>query len=976
MEYQSQDFSSEKAYVSAVTSCPPLRLGKDAELEKVLFDDDVEEMLDIERSGIQASCSVLNVRKARALAALFVSETGELLVPRVKLAKELLLFGQYSLGIGCEEARKRYQRFLSACSFLAENTDVQRLIKKMSRPLINRVAEEVIRDTLLLPESTVVNDGHARQAAIAAFLTTLRQSLGSCFATAPSILVHEEQPTLFFKDLDELIGTGKLKKTVSGNEYSVPFSSSWGQGDLKKQFLLSLPLERSPQPVWLSPSLIRSLQAVEILPKEGEKKGLQNNLLSLLEKVFHAKRKESGFFVTSVDDILKLLILDHLHITETEYEQHMHRPKAMRQATLVVTTQETKGAQHEKVFQRFSALWDDARRWFKAEADCALLKSWEFTMASFSEVKFDFCRWNFYSSLGVNWNDVGGIGQVLYDISKQRVDETNADLEEQKEKLDAISLEVDYLARRLAQATSDTELQWLKIEYQSRQTEQYHIRQLCEMAVEKTNKITHLHQFLIDSYDKLMQEYFQEIYDADLHDVQEGAFDDSPAGFRLIYKYGRTNPSLWTKVTSLEEYVEALVSFFTITEQELLHRPEVQGIEAEFSSIITRLATHVRSDEFLESALTRTALAHGVRPIVNPLANLHLVEKRPWVYTSGGSMNSLVRAYFCLEDNPEEVSRWVENETELLAFFIDTTRLSMHRSGGERPERLLVHSPTHAFLLLPKAPLFGESWTGENYSYSWISYKSLDPARAFYSSCVLDPNAVQEFCRLLANRLPPVIRPRFEEQAAQISGFIRPYELAKEIQRLFALDGLLRMHEAVIEEASLDSLLYESVPYTSRENIAEIVLDIVSSALPKEAKKAQISSYIEDLVRPIYRPIRAKELLEIVKAVTVVAAGKCRFGQDILENIVSYMRSKRLLPPTPVIFADSNWVKEYFAFVYGPVNQQLELWSVNAYGTEGRPITNWKMWVNGSRKDRDWGVLVNAKQYRSYYRPQKPYGLG
>ena len=38
---------------------------------------------------------------------------------------------------------------------LAENVDVQRLIKKMSRPLSNRLAEEVIRDTLLLPDSVV-----------------------------------------------------------------------------------------------------------------------------------------------------------------------------------------------------------------------------------------------------------------------------------------------------------------------------------------------------------------------------------------------------------------------------------------------------------------------------------------------------------------------------------------------------------------------------------------------------------------------------------------------------------------------------------------------------------------------------------------------------------------------------------------------------------------------------------------------------
>lgn len=975
MNYQSQEFSSEKLYLTALASASTFRLGRDAELEAVLFDEDISEALSIDKSGIQASCSVLNVQKARRLAALFVSESGELLVPRIKLAKELLIEGRYSLGVGCEDSRKRYYRFLSACTFLAENVDVQRLIKKMSRPLTNRLAEEVIRDTLLLPDSVAVHDGHARQAAIAAFLTTLRQSLGSCFATAPSILVHEEQPTLFFKDLDELIGTGKLKKTILGNEYSVPLSSSWGQGDLRKQIILALPLVASPQPIWVSPTILHAVQSINILPNIGTLEELQRMLLELIEKVFRLKRKQEGYFLTSIEEILKLIILDFLHLSEADYEEYINRPKAMRQTSLVVATRESVNGKQGKVFQQFSMLWDNAKRWFKAEADCALLKSWEFTMASFSEVKFDFCRWNFYSSLGVNWNDVGGIGQVLYEISKQRVDETNRDLEEQKEKFNAISIEVDYLARRLAQATTDSEIQWMKMEYQTRQAEQYHIRELCEMAVEKTNKITHLHEFFINEYDKLMQQYFQEIYDADIHEVQAGPFDDSPAGFRLIYKYGRTNPSLWTKVTSLDEYIEALVSFFTITEQELLHRPEVQGIEAEFSSIITRLANHVRSDEFLESAFARTAIAHGVRPIAHPLANLQHVEKKPWVYTSGGSMNSLVSAYFCLEDKPEEVSRWVENETELLAFLIDTTRLSMNRSGAPRPERLLMHSPTHAFLLLPFAAPFSESWAGENYSYSWISYRSINPARTFYSSCVLDPASVNEFCLFLSEKLPQSIRLRFLDQTNLISGFIRPYELAKEIQRLFEIDGLLRMHKEALDEISLDSLLYESVPYVNKDGIKDIIIEILSLVLPQEGKKQTVLSYIDSLLDSIHRPIRAKELLDIIKGTIIFSAGKTRFTQDVLEIAITALRAKKLLPPAPVIFADSNWIKEFFAFVYSPVNQQLELWSVNSYGTEGRPITGWKMWVDGSRKDRDWGVLVNAKQYRSYYGQQRPFGL-
>ena len=649
-----ESLSIEKAYVNTVRECAPVRLGKDEHLEKALFESHAEEAFDIDLSGIQASCSVLNVRKARQLATLLINDAGELLMPRVRLAKELLESRCFTLAYGAEEERKRDIRFLKALTFLCESVEAQRLIKKMSRPLTNRLAEEAIRDSLLLPQHQPVDDTHVRRAALSALLTTLRQSLGSCFATAPAIIVHEDQPLLFLRDLDELMGTAKLKRTTAGTEYSVPMSASCGHGDVKKTIFITSPLASS-LPLWRSAPLLRTLQALGIIPTEMQGEQGYHSVYLLFERLFKGRLSPGEGMHTNVDELLKMLILQQIGLTEQELREFESRPKAMMQTTLIVTTEKSKNGTgaHDKLFHRFFTAWEYGKRIFTAEADCALLKSWEFTIASFAEVKFNLTRWNFYSSLGINWNDVGGIGQVLYDIAKKRVDETNLELEENKARYETISVETDYLARRLQTASTENEIQWTKMEYQTRQAEQYHIKELCDMAAEKANKVARLHQFLIDEYDRLMKEYFQEIYDADLHDIQAGPYDDSPAGFRLIYKHGRSNPSLWTKITSLPEYIEALVSFFTITEQELLHTPEVKGIEAEFNSIITRLATHIRSDEFIESAFARTASAHGVRPIEHPLQNLDRIEKKPWVYTSGGNMNTLVSSYFCLDGNPE-----------------------------------------------------------------------------------------------------------------------------------------------------------------------------------------------------------------------------------------------------------------------------------------------------------------------------------
>ena len=107
------------------------------------------------------------------------------------------------------------------------------------------------------------------------------------------------------------------------------------------------------------------------------------------------------------------------------------------------------------------------------------------------------------------------------------------------------------------------------MEYRSRQTELYNIEQLKQNAYDKASKIAALNEFLITEYDKKFRDYFQEVYDAEIHDISSNPFDDSPAGFRLIFKHGRSNPSMWTRISSVQEFVEALVSFFTITEQEL-----------------------------------------------------------------------------------------------------------------------------------------------------------------------------------------------------------------------------------------------------------------------------------------------------------------------------------------------------------------------------------------------------------------------
>src|SRR5262249_38617142 len=141
------------------------------------------------------------------------------------------------------------------------NKELARLLRSISKPHAHRRAEQIIRDTLNLKSNVPISDAHARRAALAAWLTYLRQSVGSCFATAPAILIQQTMAHQFLKDLNELVNTGRFKRTFGGIEYAVPLSLSWGAGDLKR------PLMFDPD-ICYSPGLMAAWEAIGLIQEQ------------------------------------------------------------------------------------------------------------------------------------------------------------------------------------------------------------------------------------------------------------------------------------------------------------------------------------------------------------------------------------------------------------------------------------------------------------------------------------------------------------------------------------------------------------------------------------------------------------------------------------------------------------------------------------------------------------------------------------
>ena len=161
------------------------------------------------------------------------------------------------------------------------------------------------------------------------------RSAGSCFATAPAIIIHDELPELFLKDLNELLSTGRLKRTFGGDEYSVPFSVSWGIGDLGRQFTLPRELDRAETPLWESPSVIQAFQAVglisDALPDEQKAPAIK----LLIQTAFASQHVIEYAILTSAKIYSRHVLMQELSITEEDLEDYENRPNFMLFSNLV-----------------------------------------------------------------------------------------------------------------------------------------------------------------------------------------------------------------------------------------------------------------------------------------------------------------------------------------------------------------------------------------------------------------------------------------------------------------------------------------------------------------------------------------------------------------------------------------------------------------------------------------------------------------
>lgn len=302
----------------------------------------LEQILDLEGEAELVSLAELSLldssfclrarRRGLKLSEFVVDAKGKIDREKLKILEALFQkegFVLYPLAtVGINDAELTFY-IKGALHTLLRDAPLCRQIESLGFPLCNGLAEEFVKDSVL--SLSPPTERTLRCALVSALFTPLQQSVGSCFATAPAILVQEKHLPQLAADLVEILSTGSLKRVVQGQEFSVPMSPTAGSGDLKKKI--------DPSRVYFSPSLLS-------LGKE----------FSAGETIEQMVRGSHG-------------------------GEELRRLKAR----------------------------------FVAFTLHPLLKMWEFTLASLSDVKMEFSRFSLYTALGFDPRDEGGIGQLIYE---------------------------------------------------------------------------------------------------------------------------------------------------------------------------------------------------------------------------------------------------------------------------------------------------------------------------------------------------------------------------------------------------------------------------------------------------------------------------------------------------------------------------------------------------------------------------------
>jgi hypothetical protein len=279
---------------------------------------------------------------------------------------------------------------------------------------------------------------------------------------------------------------------------------------------------------------------------------------------------------------------------------------------------------------------------------------------------------------------------------------------------------------------------------------------------------------------------------------------------------------------------------------------------------------------------------------------------------------------------------------------------------------MLGFSPTHAFVCKPGLSPFLHGWQEDVYAFSWIRDRFLDPCRTFLAKTTLTQAMLYRLVDDLADRTGSEMRHLIKNALATLSPGITPRQFKEQAIGLLKEQQWVKKVDLLPFTASdIDSLLYNSIPLFDPKMLDRYLTMIFDRIPGMESFGSQAGKLLNRMDRYPFSNryvLTAADLREIAKAMVILISGQVYHSRDLHAEISLAMQKLELSMPQPLIFADSNWVRDYFGFIVNPGTEEIELWRMDYAGASAIPIPDWRKWLDGTQK-KPWGLYTKPFEY-------------
>jgi hypothetical protein len=322
----------------------------------------------------------------------------------------------------------------------------------------------------------------------------------------------------------------------------------------------------------------------------------------------------------------------------------------------------------------------------------------------------------------------------------------------------------------------------------------------------------------------------------------------------------------------------------------------------------------------------------------------------------------LLKTYYCRESELTSEEKWVENESELLIFILDTLKNlppKITNAFLKDPHKaMLMASPSHAFLLLPGQEFFREGWQEEIFTYTWVRDVVFLPSQRFYADRQLGPVEQSFLLAKFCEELSPILGHYLNQVVIPTEKKLSILEWRKKI-----LDAFIQRTQSQHPEQQrvladgIDAFLYKTLPIVSGNEWKVLARRILSDLMSEEVEKT--FQLFPDVPAPL---MSASEIRDAAKGCYLLSQRKITLPFDLQLYVAEHARFVGVASPTPLLFADTNWTNNFFGFIVNPGTGRLELWRLDRTLSQGVQMSPWKHWLNGTVR-KTWSIFTRPFEY-------------